>query len=204
MRDSIDFSHQIDMINVTRWQRISLSFKRWYMDPNMVVQTLIDDGVFPNNAQLPLILYRRGVTLPARHPATGFEDLFAANHWPPAWRYGVYGYHHYHSTAHEVLGIFRGHATVQFGGEQGVVLSVEKGDVVIIPAGVAHKNLDCSRDFRAVGAYPDGQRPDTRYGKPGERPQADANIAKVPLPKADPVFGEQGKLMTQWMAALTA
>jgi uncharacterized protein YjlB len=115
----------------------------------------------------------------------------------------VFGYHHYHSTAHEVLGIFRGHATVQFGGEQGVVLSVEKGDVVIIPAGVAHKNLECSRDFRAVGAYPDGQRPDTRYGKPGERPQVDSNIAQVPLPQADPVFGKQGELMTQWAAALT-
>jgi len=83
-------------------------------------------------------------------------------------------------------------------------LSVEKGDVVIIPAGVAHKNLECSRDFRAVGAYPDGQRPDTRYGKPGERPQVDDNIARVPLPPADPVFGKRGELMTQWAATLTA
>jgi uncharacterized protein YjlB len=174
------------------------------MDSKIVVQTLTDDGVFPNNAQLPLIVYREAVTLPDNDPAAGFEALFEANHWPPAWRYGVYGYHHYHSTAHEVLGIFRGHATVQFGGDEGVVLSVRKGDVVIIPAGVAHKNLACSRDFRAVGAYPTGQRPDTRYGKRGERPQADANIAQVPLPQADPVFGEQGALMAQWMAPLTA
>jgi len=174
------------------------------MDPNMVVQLLADDGVFPNNAQLPLIVYRQAVTLPTHDPATGFEDLFAANHWPPVWRYGVFGYHHYPSTAHEVLGIFRGHATVQFGGEKGVVLSVKKGDVVIIPSGVAHKNLEGSRDFRAVGAYPDGQRPDTRYGKPGERPQVDDNIAQVPLPQADPVFGKRGELMTQWAATLTA
>src|SRR5687767_7495390 len=100
------------------------------MDTKSVVQTLTDDGVFPNNAQLPLIVYREAVTLPDEDPAAGFEALFAANHWPPAWRYGVFGYHHYHSTAHEVLGIFRGHATVQFGGDEGVVLSVRKGDVV--------------------------------------------------------------------------
>lgn len=174
------------------------------MNAKIVVQTLTDDGVFPNHAQLPLIVYREAVALPDGDPAVGFEDLFEANHWPPAWRYGVFGYHHYHSTAHEVLGIFRGHATVQFGGERGVVLSVAKGDAVIIPAGVAHKNLACSRDFCAVGAYPAGQRPDMRYGKRGERPQADANIARVPLPQADPLFGAQGALMTQWLAPLTA
>lgn len=173
------------------------------MDPN-VVQTLTDDDVFPNNAQLPLIVYRGAVTLPDPDPAVGFEALFEANHWPPSWRYGVFGYHHYHSTAHEVLGIFRGHAKVQFGGEQGVVLSVAKGDVVVIPAGVAHKNLASSRDFCAVGAYPAGQRPDRCSGKPGERPQADANIAQVPLPQADPVYGETGALMAQWMVPLTA
>ncbi len=172
------------------------------MDAKIVAQTLTDDGVFPNNAQLPLLVYREAVTLPRRDPAAGFEDLFAAHHWPPAWRYGVFGYHHYHSTAHEVLGIFRGHATVQFGGEQGVVWSVGKGDVVIIPAGVAHKNVACSRDFCAVGAYPAGQQPDRCYGKLGERPQADANIAQVPLPQADPVSGEHGALMTQWMVPL--
>ena len=171
------------------------------MDSNIVAQILTDDGVFPNNAHLPLILYRQAAPLPMRDPASGFEALFEANHWPPAWRYGIFEYHHYHSTAHEALGIFRGHATIQFGGDAGVVLSVQKGDVVIVPAGVAHKNLQCSRDFRAVGAYPAGQRPDTRYGKPGERPQADANIAQVPLPQADPVHGEQGALMTQWQAA---
>ncbi len=168
------------------------------MNPNMVAQMLADDGVFPNNDHLPLIVYREAVSLPARDPAAGFEALFAQHHWPPAWRYGVFAYHHYHSTAHEVLGIFRGHATVQFGGEQGVALSVRAGDVVVIPAGVAHKNLECSRDFCAVGAYPSGQQPDQCTGKPGERPGADANIARVPLPSTDPVYGAKGALMAQW------
>ena len=160
--------------------------------------TLIDDGVFPNNAALPLLVYREAVALPTHDLAAKFEALFAAHHWPPAWRYGIFGYHHYHSTAHEVLGIFRGHATLQCGGEHGVVLEVRAGDVVVIPAGVAHKSLKASRDFCAVGAYPLGQQWDTCTGEPGERPQADVNIAGVPLPQADPVSGLDGHLVTYW------
>ena len=166
--------------------------------PEVILQRLTDDGVFPNNANLPLTVYREAVALPEHDPAAAFEALFAAHDWPPAWRYGIFGYHHYHSTAHEVLGVFRGRATIQFGGEQGVVMEVQAGDVVVIPAGVAHKSLDSSRNFCAVGAYPRGQQWDTCTGKPGERPRADDNIAAVPLPQADPVYGPKGPLMTHW------
>jgi uncharacterized protein YjlB len=79
-----------------------------------------------------------------------------------------------------------------------VVLSVSAGDVVVIPAGVAHKNLGASRDFRVVGAYPLGQRWDMCYGEPGERPRADENIARVALPGADPVYGTTGPLIEHW------
>ena len=166
--------------------------------PQAVVHTLTDNGVFPNNARLPLLVYRQPVVLPAHDPAALFEALFAAHHWGNGWRNGIYPFHHYHSTAHEVLGIFRGHATVQFGGEQGVRLAVSSGDVVIIPAGVAHKNLGASRDFGVVGAYPQGQRWDTCYDKPGERPRADHNIARVGMPHGDPVYGMPGLLLTYW------
>jgi uncharacterized protein YjlB len=36
------------------------------------------------------------------------------------------------------------------------------------------------------------------YGKPGERPKTDDNIASVPLPKTDPVFGKGGGLLEIW------
>ena len=36
------------------------------------------------------------------------------------------------------------------------------------------------------------------YGKANERPQADRNIAKVGLPKLDPVFGDTGPLIRLW------
>jgi uncharacterized protein YjlB len=105
---------------------------------------------------------------------------------------------HYHSTAHEVLGVYHGSARVQLGGERGVVQEVHPGDVLVIPAGVAHKKLGSTADFGVVGAYPEGQDWDMNYGRLGERPRADSNIARVPLPKADPVCGPDGPLTVHW------
>jgi uncharacterized protein YjlB len=79
------------------------------------------------------------------------------------------------------------------------VFEVNKGDAVIIPAGVAHKRISSSFDFRVVGAYPQGQMWDMNYGKDSERPQADINIQKVPLPSSDPIYGNNGPLMSEWM-----
>ena len=103
------------------------------------------------------------------------------------------------NMAHEVLAICRGKAKVQLGGENGIILSVSPGDVIIIPAGVAHKNLGASRDFLVVGAYPPGQSWDMNYGEAGERPDADQNISRVPRPKTDPVFGRRGPLIDHWL-----
>ena len=87
---------------------------------------------------------------------------------------------------------------MQFGGENGPKLGVEAGDVVLIPAGVAHRNHSCSQDFRVVGAYPPGQSWDMNYGKEAERPAADQNIRQVPVPDTDPVYGDKGPLMEFW------
>jgi uncharacterized protein YjlB len=160
---------------------------------------LTDNGVFPNNAKCPLLVYPEALALSGPDPASLFETLFTKNNWPAAWRNGIYAFHHYHSTTHEALGVFSGSARVQFGGENGIVLEVEAGDGVVIPAGVSHKNLGASRDFQAVGAYPKGQSWDMQYGKPGERPAADERIGRVALPTVDPVIGELGPLMSLWL-----
>jgi uncharacterized protein YjlB len=157
---------------------------------------LADDGVFPNS-RLPVLIYRRVMTDVS---ATGLEQLFGGNGWSSAWRDGLYPVHHYHSTAHEVLGIYQGRVAARLGGPGGVTVTLEAGDVVIIPAGVAHKNDGASADFRVVGAYPAGTGPDMQYGKAGERPGADRNIAGVPLPANDPVGGARGTLATLWRA----
>jgi uncharacterized protein YjlB len=157
-----------------------------------------DDGAIPNNPVLPLLVYPKAILVHQGDPAAICEMVFAANGWGNSWRNGIYSFHHYHSTAHEVLAIARGQATVHLGGEQGVQLEVDAGDVIVIPAGVGHKNLGSSPDLLVVGAYPAGQRWDLCDGSPGQRRQALRNIAAVPLPLADPVYGEQGPLIERW------
>jgi uncharacterized protein YjlB len=97
-----------------------------------------------------------------------------------------------------VLGVYGGSAEVRLGGPGGALLGVAAGDVVVIPAGVAHKNESQSADFRVVGAYPTGTSPDMMLGEPGERPAADQRIAGVAMPASDPLGGCAGALTTLW------
>jgi uncharacterized protein YjlB len=100
-----------------------------------------------------------------------------------------------------VLAVYRGSATLQLGGSKsGAKVEVRSGDVIVIPAGVAHENLGASDDFGVVGAYPGGRRPDLLRGRPGDRPEADRNIASAPLPDSDPLYGADGPLRTVWRA----
>ena len=158
-----------------------------------------DDGTFPNS-RFPVLLYRAVAPVEAGAAAPeAFEALFRGNGWGSAsWRNGLFGIHHYHSTAHEVLGVYGGTVRIQLGGPQGSPVDVRAGDVVVIPAGVAHKNLGASREFRVVGAYPAGTSPDMNYGERGERPGTDRNIARIAFPSADPVGGSRGELMASW------
>lgn len=162
-------------------------------------QIINENGNFPNNGKLPLVFYPGAAEKSGpEYLAREFEELFTRNDWPAAWRDGVYPYHHYHSVAHEALGVYSGSAKVQFGGGGGPVIEVKAGDVVIIPAGVAHKLVSSEGKLGIVGAYPEGQSPDIRYGKAGERPEADRNIAAIPLPDEDPVLGKNGPVAEQW------
>jgi len=165
--------------------------------PRVLYFDLQDDGSIPNS-KLPLLIYQGAVKTAPRDPAALFEELFATNHWTGSWRDGIYTYHHYHSTTHEVLGVYAGSATVKFGGDKGIKQKLTAGDVIVIPAGVAHKNLGASSDFGVVGAYPNGAEWDMNYGQKKERPQADENIARVPMPDLDPVYGSEGPMHQQW------
>src|SRR5262249_35587426 len=98
-----------------------------------------DDSRFPNSAY-PALIYRGVLSEPAASRAAGFERLFSSHGWPAAWRNGLYAQHHYHSTAHEVLGVYEGWVQARLGGERGSVVLLRAGDVVVIPAGVAHRN----------------------------------------------------------------
>lgn len=158
---------------------------------------LRDDSRFPNS-DFPVLFYKGALDLPLLFPATHVSHLFEKNGWSNSWDAGIFEYHHYHSTTHEVLGIHSGRTTIRLGGEQGQKLMIEKGDVLVIPAGVAHKNLGKANDVGVVSAYPEGRDYDINYGKPGERPGTDKNIGQVPLPVTDPVSGKGGGLVQIW------
>ena len=154
-----------------------------------------DDGEVPNNPELPVVVYK-GVF--AKN-TNGIEAAFNRHQWKGSWTGGVYDYHHYHSNAHEVLGVRSGSATVLVGGDAGERLELEAGDVLVLPAGTAHQKLDGSPDFEVVGAYPDGMTPNLRERNPADRAQAIKEIRHVPVPETDPVYGEEGPLLHKWV-----
>ncbi|WP_375417249.1 cupin domain-containing protein [uncultured Hymenobacter sp.] len=155
-----------------------------------------DGGTIPNSPY-PLLLYRQAFAARADAGAAWLEQRFAQHNWTNSWRNGVYSFHHYHSTSHEVLGVYAGAALLHLGGEAGQKVAVQAGDIIIIPAGVGHKNLG-SQGLGIVGAYPDGRSWDLNRGLPGERPQTDQNIAALPRPATDPLLGPGAGLPVIW------
>jgi len=171
-------------------------------EPDVLTFRFGDGGGIPNHPSLPTLIYKRSGPATQRHDpealAKWFEQTLAQHGWRAAWRWGVYDFPHYHSTAHELLAVYRGHASLHLGGEVGATFAVEPGDLIVLPAGTGHQNLGSSADFHVVGAYPNGQDADLLRGDRGERPAADDRICRVPLPKADPLTGAHGPLAKEW------
>ncbi|MGE3918318.1 MAG: cupin [Hyphomicrobiaceae bacterium] len=158
------------------------------MMPRIELHRLSDDGLVPNNDRVPLVVYR-GALAAETCTDSHFEALFARHGWSNAWVNGIYPFHHYHATVHEVLGLARGRADVQFGGPSGPIVPVAAGDAVLIPAGVGHCRRSASRDLCVVGAYPGGADWDLVRAIPEARAAALALLARVPPPSTDPVLG---------------
>jgi uncharacterized protein YjlB len=168
------------------------------MPASIVAHLLGSDGAIPNHPRWPLLIYPAAVAIAGADPAVLFEAMFTRNGWPAAWRNGVFPFHHYHSNAHEALGIYSGEVTVQFGGEAGVTVVARPGDVIVLPAGTGHKKLASSGALGVVGAYPVGADPDTCMPPFARGKKNAAAAANVPLPIGDPVFGKTGPLFEYW------
>lgn len=162
---------------------------------NVELLRLKRNGWMPNNEQLPVILYRNA--FPAKGDvAETMESTFERNQWPPQWRNGVYDFHHYHSTAHEVLGFAAGSARLILGGEGGHELTVNAGDAVLLPTGTGHCRLQASPDFLVIGAYPAGEHWDICRTAPDAA--ALERMSNVAYPASDPVSGAEGPLTQHW------
>jgi uncharacterized protein YjlB len=155
------------------------------------------NGIVPNSA-LPLIVRRGAIPPAAEDPSKAFKATFAKNGWTNAWLGGIEDYHHYHPNTHEVLGVVSGSGQIRFGGEDGELVAVTMGDVVVVPAGIAHALINSSDDFAVVGAYPDGRDFEMVRDDPKALPSSQKRIAGVPLPGMDPVDGADGPLTKLW------
>jgi uncharacterized protein YjlB len=179
------------------WQASVNSLLRTQQDAKTGVTALwfaADDWV-PNNQRLPALLYRQAIPADSDR-AAACEELFDRNDWPPQWRDGIYPFHHYHSTTHEILGIARGNGRVLLGGANGLPLEIGAGDCMLLPAGTGHCRLAASADFLVVGAYPPGQAWDLRRDALSAAELS--AMALVPFPSTDPVTGHTGGLLNFW------
>ena len=157
---------------------------------------LKDNGKFPNS-HLPVLHYPGVVKVPVLFAGKRIKALFRRNGWSNNWRDGIFTYAHYHSNTHEAMAVIRGRTTLQLGGEYGTQIKIQKGDLLIIPAGVAHKNMGDQKDVICIGGYPEGKDFDINTGEPGERPGTDQVIAALPVPANGPLCPDT-ELFTIW------
>jgi uncharacterized protein YjlB len=161
--------------------------------------TFADDGKTPNNPRFPLLLYKDVILFrKGLDPAAIFEAQFAKHNWKRSWRDGIYDFLHFHTSTHEVLGIAQGSARVRFGGSKGKTVKLERGDVVVIPAGTGHRRISSTPNLLVVGAYPANGKYDEP--KPGEldHKRAIRLVTKVGPPPTDPIYGSKGPLHDLW------
>ncbi|KIW16478.1 hypothetical protein PV08_06532 [Exophiala spinifera] len=140
----------------------------------------------------PLMIYH--AVFPSASAPQIKAHLRAVGVVSPQWEYSMFAETHFHSTTHEVLSIASGSAKCCFGGEKNegrLEPVLEKGDVVIVPAGVGHRLLEDYGGFQMVGSYPTGKSWDMCYGREGEEGKVRA-IKDLGWFEKDPIYGDDG------------
>lgn len=155
-----------------------------------------DDAVCPNNQDLDVVLLRGAIV---EGGAPEICALMSDNGWGGNWTYTVFDYHHYHPNAHEALAVARGWANIQLGGPSGETHRITAGDAIVLPAGTGHCRIASGDGFAICGGYPAGQEAYEIVRATGPIDAACRDeIANVPLPTCDPIFGDAGPLCSAW------
>ena len=143
------------------------------------------------NSRLAVVLYRGVLPAHTANKAETFRERFKDAGWAGVWTDTIYDYTHFHSNAHEVLGIAEGKVTLRLGGEEGSLFRLRAGDMLVLPAGVGHRRVGGDDGLKVIGAYPRGQ---SHY----DMKRRGRAIPKVGLPSTDPFYGADGPLVRAW------
>ena len=148
----------------------------------------------PNNDQYPAVMARNALGVGQGDAAV--KALLRSNGWGGAWTWQVFPFHHFHPDAFEALAVAQGSATLMLGGPQGEEIDVEAGDVVILPPGFGHRQMEARDGFQICGAYPPGQENYTVVrAEEGYDEAMLKEIASAPEPATDPIWGGNGPLL---------
>lgn len=163
-------------------------------DPEIIPLRVAAGDRVPNNPDYPAVIARNA--LGGANGDGAVRALMEHNGWSGTWTWRVFDYHHFHPDAFEALAVAQGSATLMLGGPQGETVEVEAGDVMILPPGFGHCLIDMRASFQICGAYPPGQENYTVVrGSDGYDARMLRQIAAVPQPSTDPVWGDRGPLL---------
>ncbi|GLB19545.1 hypothetical protein AtubIFM61612_009452 [Aspergillus tubingensis] len=170
------------------------------------------------NSKLPILVYRNALSDTSPR---NILNIIEPNGWIKGGQWKTYKVPHFHTQCHECYGIIKGGSSYLLGvgpkdpevDEQGhpygMKLTVQKGDVFVLPAGICHASLDSWDDYEFIGLYPNGileatgHRFDMNYGlkSPEETTSLMRQSENVSIPPLDPLYGLDGPLPRLWSRA---
>jgi uncharacterized protein YjlB len=129
--------------------------------------------------------------LHATGKANVFRGRFKSAGWTGVWTDTIYDYTDFYSNAHEALGIAEGRVTLRLGGDDGRLVRLKAGDMLVLPAGTGHRRVGGDDGLKVIGAYPRGQ---SHY----DMKRRGRAVPQVALASADPFYGDDGPLVKAW------
>ena len=149
------------------------------------------------NSHLPALFYKKAFEENNESLEDQMYSIFNNNKWNGTRKGRIRTGRYYHTASHEVIGITKQAIFIELGGFNGSRHILEKGDVLILPAGVSIRLIkgaghDVRRGFSAEPTE------NMQYAKASYREKAKEAIACIPIPKTDPIYGRSGGLVDIW------